>query len=320
MTRDTIFDLASLTKPLATTLAVMKLVAQKKIRLDQSLESILLPFKNTEKSKITVKHLLRHDSGLSDYRPYYKALRNLVPKNRKKALRDFLVQEPLVYPVGQRMLYSDLGFMILSWIVEQVSGKRLDRFVTDEIYRPIGLGLGSESGLFFVGLDSVPGTVQFAATECCPWRNILLDGRVHDDNAYAAGGVEGHAGLFGTAGSIYTLLSTLLSVFHGGSSTGVFEKELVHTFFECRKNSDKALGFDTPSAINASCGRYFSKKSVGHLGFTGTSFWMDLDRCIIVILLTNRVHPSRNNNKIKTFRPKLHDMVMQHVLSIGVFP
>ena len=151
MTRGTIFDLASLTKPLATTLAVMKLVEQKKLSFDQSIGATLFPFKNTDKSKITVKHLLRHDSGLSDYRPYYKALCKLSPKGRKDALRDFLVKELLICPAGQRVLYSDLGFMILGWIVEQVAGKRLDRFVTEEIYRPIGLGLDSDPGLFFCG-------------------------------------------------------------------------------------------------------------------------------------------------------------------------
>ena len=163
-------------------------------------------------------------------------------------------------------------------------------------------------------LDAAPRTMRFAATERCPWRNILLDGVVHDDNAYVVGGIEGHAGLFGTADSVYILLSALLSVFHGRSSTGVFVKELVHTFFERQENSDKTLGFDTPSLVNDSCGRYFSKKSVGHLGFTGTSFWIDLERCVIVILLTNRVHPSRENTKIRTFRPKLHDMIMQEIL------
>jgi CubicO group peptidase (beta-lactamase class C family) len=152
--------------------------------------------------------------------------------------------------------------------------------------------------------------VQFAATERCPWRDTIIEGVVHDENAYAVGGIEGHAGLFGTAKDVYRLLSVLLTDFYGQSESILFEKKLMQTFFIRAGSSGRPLGFDAPSSTGASCGQYFSKKSVGHLGFTGTSFWMDLDRGVIVILLTNRVHPSRDNVKIKAFRPQLHDVVM----------
>ena len=309
MTRETNFDLASLTKPLATAVAVMKLAQQAKIRLEQSLDSVLPEFKNSAKSKIKIKHLLYHNSGLPDYRPYYQTLFSLPQKTTVAALRQFLVNEPLTHPIGTKILYSDLGFMILRWVVERISGRRLDHFVAEEIYESLSL-----NDLFFVDLNSVPTARRFAATERCPWRRTVLEGQVHDENAYAVGGIEGHAGLFGTAENVNALLSELLSIYHGDSSSNLFPKELVRIFFRRLPKTDKALGFDMPSSQDSSCGKFFSKKSVGHLGFTGTSFWMELDRKIIVILLTNRVHPSRNNNAIKAFRPQMHDTVMQAVV------
>jgi CubicO group peptidase (beta-lactamase class C family) len=196
--------------------------------------------------------------------------------------------------------------MILEWMVEHICGKRLDRFVSEMIYSPLGLDT-----LFFVDLNAAQREGAFAATELCPWRKVLLTGKVHDENAYVVGGIQGHAGLFGTADSVHTLLLALLSAYHGDNSKNPFEKGLVRLFFRRLPDTDKALGFDAPAMKHSSCGRYFSKNSVGHLGFTGTSFWMDLDRSIIVILLTNRVHPSRRNEAIKAFRPKLHDAVLK---------
>lgn len=311
MTTKTIFDLASLTKPLATALAVMILIQQGNIGTEQELGDILPAFKEDKKSTIKVRHLLHHSSGLTGYRPYYKEIENLPTDKRKQALRDLLVVEPLVHPIGTKVLYSDLGFMILEWIVEHVSGKRLDGFVSEMIYGPLGL-----DDLFFVDLNSKkkPQGV-FAATEHCGWRNILLAGQVHDENAYVVGGVQGHAGLFGTAAAVHILVSTLLSVYQGTSPDNLFQTEMVRLFLRRLPNTDKALGFDAPAMHNSSAGSYFSANSVGHLGFTGTSFWMDLDRYIIVIMLTNRVHPSRDNMAIKAFRPKLHDAVMKSLLA-----
>lgn len=313
MTRDTIFDLASLTKPLATTLAIMKLISQQKLDLDKRLGSILSQFNSTDKGRISIENLLYHNAGLPDYRPYYKLLCKLEPNKRKDVLRELLVEEPLINSPGKQVLYSDVGFMILCWVIEQVSGNRLDRFVTEEIYNPLGL-----ENLFFVDFDSKLRQAKFAATEFCPWRNILLEGTVHDDNAYVVGCIEGHAGLFGMAKDVLSLLSELMAAYLGFPSTGVFDSGLIQMFFKRQERTGRALGFDTPSPVDPSCGRYFSKESVGHLGFTGTSFWMDLDRKVIIILLTNRVHPSRNNSKIKAFRPKLHDMVMKNLIKNGL--
>ena len=313
MTRDTIFDLASLTKPLATTLAVMKLVLESRLTLSQRLGELVAPFRNTEKAQITIKQLLAHTSGLPDYRPYYKTLGILNRNKSKSALRDFLVKEPFENPIGKAVVYSDLGFMVLSWVIEAITGKRLDHYVRETIYRPLGL-----KNLFFVDLALSPPDRCFAATENCPWRNGLMEGVVHDENAYAVDGIEGHAGLFGSAQDVYRLLRTLLSVYHDHMESKLFQKDIVRLFFRRQKGSARALGFDTPSPSDSSCGRFFSRHTVGHLGFTGTSFWMDLDRSIIVVLLTNRVHTTRENEKIKVFRPKLHDAVMMNIERCGI--
>jgi CubicO group peptidase (beta-lactamase class C family) len=181
--------------------------------------------------------------------------------------------------------------------------------VSEKIYKPLGL-----DNLFFPGLNALHSSAPFAATEQCPWRNRLVIGQVHDENAYVVGGVEGHAGLFGSAAAVHKLLLELLSVFHGKSVHRLFQTELVRLFFRRLPGTDRALGFDIPSDENSSAGGYFSVNTVGHLGFTGTSFWMDLDRSIIVILLTNRVHPNRDNEAIKVFRPTLHNEVMKNIL------
>jgi CubicO group peptidase (beta-lactamase class C family) len=198
--------------------------------------------------------------------------------------------------------------MILAWVVECVSDKRLDHFVVDEFYRPLGL-----ENLFFISNNTLKNRGLFAATENCPWRHKILEGQVHDENAYVVGGIEGHAGLFGTADDVHRLLAELLAVYHGERKSEIFHRDLLHQFFKRLPGTDKALGFDTPSVTDSSCGRGFSPTSIGHLGFTGTSFWMDLERSVIVILLTNRVHPSRENEGIKEFRPEIHDAVMDTI-------
>jgi CubicO group peptidase (beta-lactamase class C family) len=309
MTKDTIFDLASLTKPLATAVAVMRLVEQGSIRLEQQLGRILSEFVPTDKAQIQLKHLLYHTAGLPDYRPYYTSLSNFPAQERVVALRELLVSEPLIHPIGKTVLYSDVGFMILRWVIEQECGCRLDQFVTETIYNKIAL-----KDLFFIALDSPQPKHKFAATEKCSWRHTVLEGQVHDENAYAVGGVEGHAGLFGSAAGVHMLLVKLLSSYDNNGSGNLFDRDLVRFFFKRLPDTDKALGFDMPSTQNSSSGKFFSPKSVGHLGFTGTSFWMDLARKIIIICLTNRVHPSRQNNTIKAFRPKLHDAVMKSLL------
>ncbi|MBI9087464.1 MAG: beta-lactamase family protein [Desulfobacterales bacterium] len=304
MTRETVFDLASLTKPLATTLAVFLLVQEGRLSLDQPLEEIVEDLRGTDKATVTAADLLDHSAGLPAWRPYYTRLRRLPEWKRKPELRRLLAAEPVMAPPGRQTLYSDLGFMLLDWIVEAVSGLPLDRFTAARIYAPLGIG-----DLFFPGPGSRrPGPAAYAATELCPWRGRLVCGRVHDDNAWTVGGVAGHAGLFGTAAAVNRLLAAL----EGGLSgdPGLFSQDLLRRFLYPRRPGGRPLGFDSPSAVDSAAGRYFSPASVGHLGFTGASFWMDMDRSVRVVLLTNRVHPSRYDTRIRAFRPVLHDAVM----------
>ncbi|VEN73586.1 conserved hypothetical protein [Candidatus Desulfarcum epimagneticum] len=309
VSRETVFDLASLTKPLATALGVMALIRDGKLDMDQELGSVLSGF---QKRGVSIRRLLAHTSGLAAWRPYHRALMGMPAPERKEALTRFLFDEPLAARPGRGALYSDLGFMLLSRVVEAVSERRLDRFVHDAVYAPLGV-----RGLFFVDIHSTDpdgatfSDADFAATEFCPWRKTMLKGEVHDDNAWAAGGIEGHAGLFGDALPVHRLLGEILSVFSGKKKSAVFERRLLEVFFEKQAGAGRALGFDMPSGETPGCGRRFSKNSLGHLGFTGTSFWMDPAREVIAILLTNRVHPSRENTRIKAFRPKIHDALMK---------
>jgi CubicO group peptidase (beta-lactamase class C family) len=159
--------------------------------------------------------------------------------------------------------------MILAWVVEHVAQRRLDHFVVDEIYQPLGI-----HHLFFVTHHIEDNRGTFAATENCRWRRKIIEGQVHDENAYAVGGIEGHAGLFGTADDINRLLIELLFTYHGRTSTGLFQPDLLHQFFKRLPGTDKALGFDTPSPTGSSCGRGFSQNSIGHLGFkTALGIW-----------------------------------------------
>jgi len=309
MTPGTVFDLASLTKPLATTLAVMRLHQQGRLDTGQRLASVLPAFEGSDKGGVTIAQLLSHTSGLPDYRPFYLELAEQPIPMRKKVLRARLVQEALLYAPGERMLYSDLDFMILEWVVEAVSGRRLDRFVGEEVHAP----LGAADSLFFIDLSRPAPAGRFAATEQCTWRGRLIEAEVHDENAHALGGVAGHAGLFGTAEGVHRVLSELLNAYHREDGGRLFDCRTVHRFFQRLPGTDKAFGFDMPAPVNPSCGRFFPPPSIGHLGFTGTSFWVHVEQSVAVILLTNRVHPNRANIAIRGFRPVIHDAVMEAV-------
>jgi CubicO group peptidase (beta-lactamase class C family) len=310
MRKDTIFDLASLTKPLATTLALMKLVDDGNIQLDQPLSKLLTVPLPSDKKDLTPRLLLSHTAGFTDWKPFYSELEKFGIHERKGRLREWLMNTPLSYAPGEGCLYSDIGFMVLEWIVEERSGTPLPLFLERTFYGPLGL-----TTIFFSG-RTPPAHIKndrFAATEACAWRGGIMQGIVHDENAYALGGYSGHAGLFGTAMETFTLVNLLRTHFLG-ARRDYLHPETVKIFFTRQdrvKGCTRTLGWDTPSLQGSSSGRYFSSNSVGHLGFTGTSLWMDLESDVIVILLTNRVHPDRRNEKIRTFRPKIHDCIME---------
>lgn len=309
--KDGLFDLASLTKPLATALAAAELVKTGVLGLDTCLGDVIAEVEGTNRAGVTIDMLLRHTSGLPALRPYYKSMMK-EKTARRQILRSLLAAEPLETAPGHSQCYSDLGFMFLSWVIEILSGMRLDAFVRDRIYTPLKI-----KDLFFIDQDLGMDPSLYSrmvSTQDCPWRKKVLTGEVDDDNAWAAGGIEGHAGLFGDAASVHNLCCEILWALQS-KPTGVLDPEILNRFVKKYNQEDMVAGFDTPSKAGSSAGRYFSPKSVGHLGFTGTSFWIDPGCSLIVVLLTNRVHPTRANIKIKAFRPAIHDLI--HTRYVG---
>ena len=321
MRLSTLFDLASLTKPLATTLGIMLLVNEKKIHLDDQVTRYLPAFANPATK---IRHLLNHTSGLPAWKPYYENVIRCAISGRtrfdgSRSAKSYILEqvhrETSLSEPGTQALYSDLGFMVLGEIIELISGSNLDLFFHERISQPFKLRSTAFVELKQFTIPRIqPNEDEIAPTELCPWRKKVLCGEVHDDNAFALGGVAGHAGLFSSARDIHAIVAQLDRCLRGCSS--FLPQWLIHEFFtkdDSVPDSTHALGWDTPAPERSSSGMHFSRSSVGHLGFTGTSLWWDLEQHCHVILLTNRVHPNRNNEKIKQFRPKIHDLIMQAI-------
>lgn len=309
MATETIFDLASMTKVFATTMAVMKLVDEGKMALDQPL-TILIPSADLgEKKDLTPRLLLTHSSGLPDHKPYFKSLIEYPLDLRRNLMREWIIREPFAYGPGAGSLYSDLGFMLLEWVIEVKTGRSLKDFVVKTFYEPLGL-----KSTFFQTEQTQVDLERFAATQYCPWRKRLLLGEVDDENAFALGGFAGHAGLFSTAEEIW-VLAGMLREHYLGTRSDFFRPAIIREFFRRQDivaGSDWALGWDTCALSGSSAGKYFSRKSVGHTGFTGTSVWIDLEKDVTAVFLTNRVHPTRNNTEtFRAFRPEIHDAIME---------
>jgi len=309
VTQNTIYDVASLTKILSTTPVVMKLIKKNRLDLDFPLKDFYSPYNSDDKRNITIRHLLTHTSGLKDYITYYKN-----PNMDRDSIIEDIINQDLEYKPDSNTVYSDLGMILLLDIVEKVTGSRLDKLSNRYFYSPLGM----HSTMFNPSEDFLD---RIAPTENDTYfRNKLLQGIVHDENAYILGGVSGHAGLFSNASDIGIFCKMLLD---GGYYLGTryFDTELINSFTR-RKNipedSDRALGWDTPSQKGSTAGDYFSNDSYGHLGFTGTSVWSDPINNIIIVLLTNRVYPTRNKkniqNKMYLFRRDFHNNVMKQIL------
>ncbi len=310
VTPATVFDLASLTKPLATALSVLVLVQQRTLSLGQRLGELLpnawLP---REKRELTLVSLLTHRAGLPAWRPFYQKVLAAAPEQRSTLLELLAAGEPLTHPPETTTMYSDLGFMLLKAVVEETAGQDLDGFCRRTLYEPLGL-----AGLGFNPRRRPGGEgLEYAATEpgLIPGRPGM--GEVHDENAWAAGGVAGHAGLFGTAGEVFALAAALYRSYLGEPG-GRWPADLVRRFLAPAGPGLRALGFDLAQAdpTARAAGRFFSEASVGHLGFTGTSFWMDPESGQLVVLLTNRVHLGRDRLEgIRAFRPRFHEAASQ---------
>lgn len=347
MMPDTVFDLGSLTKPMATTTAMMLLVRDGRVRLDDPACTVIPELRRGARAAVTFRQLLNHTAGLPAWKPYYESVlpryETVLPahpgiQGRRGATAvlpgaiagahagaravtgrsgclERLHDEELVARPGHQFLYSDLGFILLGEAVERLSGRPLDRFCRDEIFTPMGL-----SSTFFVAQGREPrpwAGRTIAATEDCGWRRRMLCGEVHDDNAFAMGGVAGHAGVFSSAPDVHRFLCFLGRCYED-AEPDFLPGTVVHEFLEAERplpGQTHVLGWDTPSPEGSSSGRHFSARTVGHLGFTGTSIWWDLERDVHVVFLTNRVHPSRDNPAIREFRPLVHDAVMEGLSS-----
>lgn len=299
VTADTVYDLASLTKVVVTTTLLMRLHADG-FDLDAPASAWVSELRGGGRDAVRVRHLLGHASGLPGWLPLY----------REAVSRDDLVgrvfQLELTYEPGTRAVYSDLGFIVLGAVLERATGEAFDTLAQTRVLGPLGMGE--------TGYRPTPAQrPRIAPTEDDPWRGRVLRGEVHDENAHVMGGVAPHAGLFGTAGDLARFASMMAG---GGTMDGrrVLPEDVVIRFTTRGDvpGSTWGLGWDTPSPEGyTSAGRRLSPRSFGHLGFTGTSLWIDPDRGAFVVLLSNRVYPTRDNDRIRAVRPALADAVAE---------
>lgn len=299
----TVFDLASLTKPLVTVLLCHQLVSEKKIKKDDTLEKFF-PEIGSDKKNISIKQLLSHCSGFFAHKEYYTLFSEKLLDKRRKTVLEAILHDELAYTSGEKHVYSDLGYILLGRIVEKVSETPLQSLWKDSICAPLGL----TEQLFFP--DYVNGKYDFAVTGNCPWSGEKLAGKVHDDNCRFLGGVEGHAGLFGTIEGVTGICEQLLISAKGFKDEKQFFKGLIK-WVKRIPGTNWSFGFDMVSSYGSSSGKYFSPESFGHLGFTGVSFWIDIERDIIIVFLTNRVLSPEDNSAIKKIRPELNDKIMK---------
>jgi CubicO group peptidase (beta-lactamase class C family) len=221
-----------------------------------------------------------------------------------------ILQSVLLHEPGGAAVYGDLDFIVLGEVVERASGEALDAFCARRVFQPLGMGDTHFNPVPYAGDPS-----RYAATELCPWRERVLVGEVHDGNAWAMGGVSGHAGLFATGADVLRFGHEVLAADRGRSD--LFPAEIAAELFrrqELPRGSDWALGWDTPTAGHSTSGRHFSARSVGHTGFTGTSLWVDLERGLVVVMLTNRVHVVSKRSRF-ALRPRVHDLIVEAFLA-----
>ena len=304
VTERTVWDLASLTKVVGLTTAAMMLVDDGKLDVGAPVTRYVAEFAAGGDS-VTVRHLLTHSSGLPAWKPFFQSVRS------RRQMFPLVNAEPLEAAPGARMVYSDLGAMLLTEIVERVSGQRLDRFLQARLFRPLGMRQTRfrppRSWLERIAPTEIDTT----------WRHRLVRGEVHDENAASMGGVSGHAGLFSTAPDLVRFAQFLLREGREGGERGdgrLIKAATIAEFTRVQQPdfSSRALGWDTPSE-NSSAGTRLSARAFGHTGFTGTSIWVDPEQDIFVILLTNRVHPTRENNLIRDVRRQVADFAVEAV-------
>jgi len=297
--RYTLWDLASLTKVIGTTTALAQLIESGRVQLDAPVQRYIPAWTGPGKDSVTVRHLLTHTSGLPAFRPYDRETHNA------DSLAALLFDTPLERAPGDSMVYSDIGAFMMGRIVERVSGQRLDRYLRSHVFAPLRM-----TETMFNPPRSEWSRV--APTEFDSTRGGLVRGKVHDERAYYLGGVAAHAGLFSTASDLSRFASMLL---HGGALGGhrVLGARTIEQFtaYADSGRHNRALGWQKPPAAWA--GRLMTSRAFGHTGFTGTSIAIDPELDLYIILLSNRVNPTRDNPKIGDVRAHLADAVVSVV-------
>lgn len=324
---DTMYDVASLTKAVATSVLAMQEVGVGRLTLDTKVAALLPDFSSRigeevkaagqdggasdlARDDVTVRQLLGHSSGLPAHRPFWKQA--AYSPAERLAIARLAAREPLAYPPGTRAVYSDLGFILLGWLLERLTGARLDLLFQDRVARPLGL-----AATRFVSLADSEARARFlgdrtvAATQISAERHGLVLGEVDDMNAFAMGGIAGHAGLFSTAADLAAIATALVAAFRGDGD--LVARDVVRQFWSPSgvPGSTWRLGWDGPAESGSQAGEKLSRASVGHLAFTGCSLWIDPAREVVLVLLSNRVHPAiPSDDRFRRFRPALHDAAL----------
>ena len=314
VTENTIYDLASVTKVIATTSAIMKLYESGLLDLDTKVSYYFPEFTVSGKESITIRNLLLHNSGFKAWVPFYQTCTS------KADVVNTIFSMVLEYETGTKFVYSDLNFITLGLIVEKVSGLSLSEYCRKEIFYPLRL-----ESTFFSPDEKVLN--QIAPTEYdANWRKRQLKGEVHDEAAAMLNGISGNAGLFSNARDLNRFMRMLLNngkyynpYSRGLKEESLFKEETINLFLNRPPadvyTSTRALGWDTKQEpvgkFRSQCGEMISENCFGHTGYTGTSVWCDRDREIIIVFLTNRVYPVRGNDGIKEVRPELHNLIIK---------
>lgn len=296
MSLDTVFDLASLTKVVATLPAFLKLLDDGRIRLDDKVSDFLQEFACENKDEIRIRHLLTHTSGLPSHREFFKESLNT------EQVLNRIYQEKPVAPLGTKVIYSDLGIILLYKIIETITGEKFEVFVQKNIFNPLDM---NETCF----RPKYPND-RYAVTEFSETLGGYKTGIVHDENTESMGGISGHAGLFSTVSDLskYTSMIENDGVYNGKRIISKSAIQISRKNYTSFDQEYRGLGWILKSQTLASCGDLFSDSSYGHTGFTGTSIWFDPEVKLHVILLTNRVHFGRND-AILRLRPRLHNLV-----------
>jgi CubicO group peptidase (beta-lactamase class C family) len=317
---DTLYDVASLTKAVVTSVLAMREVGAGRLALDARAVGVLpeLAADDPARAEITVRHLLCHASGLPAHRPFWR--RAAGAPSARLAVSLLAAREPLEHPPGAEAVYSDLGFILLGWLLERVTATRLDALAARDIIAPLGLGATTFLGLAEVDARArVLAERSIAATQLCAERGRVLIGEVDDLNAAAMGGIAGHAGLFSTAADLSAIARALCRAHRGedgGGAGALVERDVVREFWSPSgvPGSTWRLGWDGPAASHSQAGARLSREAVGHLAFTGCSLWIDPARETWIVLLSNRVHPAvPTDDRFRRFRPALHDAALDAI-------